>query len=113
MALVDEIPLIRPALQAIHGVKRVTTEWPKDWAELPVITINEASNLPAVRYGDREHITELEYYIRVWGRAGAEVETVASKVDDVMVDLGYERTMTYDDDSADVRQKAMRYRKYL
>lgn len=113
MPLVDEIPVIKPVLQAIPGVQRVTSEWPQDWKVMPCITITEASNLPAVRYGDRERITELEYYIRIWGRTGAEVVSIASLVDDVMAGLGYERTMAYDDDSADVRQKAMRYRKYL
>lgn len=113
MALVNEIPIIGPMLQAIPGVQRVTNGWPKDWAALPCISINEASNLPALQYGDKEYATELEYYIRVWGRTAAEVEPIASKVQDVMEGLNYERTMKYEDDSADVRQKVMRYRKYL
>ncbi len=113
MPLVDEIPVIGPVLQAIPGVKCVTSDWPEAWKNLPSITINEASNLPAVEYGDREYATELEYYIRVWSRTGAEKAAIASLVDDAMTGLGYERTMAYDDDNADVRQKAMRYRKYL
>jgi hypothetical protein len=113
MALVDEIPIISPHLNAIPGVKYVTNGWPEDWEKLPCISISEASNVPAIRYANKTYADELEYYIRIWTNRAAEKAPIASAVDDVMTALGYERTMTYDDDSADAKQKAMRYRKYV
>ena len=112
-ALKDDKPRIIQALSEIPGVNRVLPAWPGDWAELPCIVICEASNLPADWRDDRERITELEYYVRVFAARAAELSSAASAADDIMQGLGYSRGMAWEDDSAEVRQKVMRYRTYL
>ena len=113
MALIDEKPRIIRALSDIPGLARALPAWPDDWAALPCIVVSEASNMPADHRDDRERITELEYYVRVFAKRAEQIAQVASAVDDIMQDLGYSRNMVWDDDSAEVRQKVMRYRIYL
>jgi len=113
MALHDDKSRVIAALSGIPGVKRVLPAWPDDWAALPCIVVSEASNRPTDRRDDRERITELEYYVRVFATKTADLSRIAAAADDVMQDLGYSRGMAWEDDSAQVRQKAMRYRIYL
>ncbi len=109
MALIDDKPRILAALAAIPGLADALPAWPQDWARLPCITVSEASNRPADQRDDREYITKLEYYVRVFSARAEELARIADAADDVMLGLGYTRTMVYDDDNPDVRQKAMRY----
>jgi len=113
MALKDEKPRIISALSRIPGLARALPAWPEDWAEIPCIVVSEAANVPAEHRDDRERITELEYYVRVFANRAEEQARIASEADDVMQELGYSRTMVWDDDGAEVRQKVMRYRIYL
>lgn len=113
MALHDDKTRIRAALVAIPGVKRVLPAWPEDWQQIPTIVISEAGNMPADNRDDLEYVTELEYYIRVFAARASEIADIASAADDAMVGLGYERTISWEDDSAAVHQKVMRYRLYL
>ena len=94
-------------------MKRSVPAWPDDWAVLPTIAVSEAANIPADFRDDKERITELEYYIRVFANGSAERQRIASDADDVMTGLGYVRNFSNDDDGAGVRQKVMRYRIYL
>lgn len=80
---------------------------------MPCITVNEATNKPADYRDDSEHITELEYYIRVFATTSAEKQRIASAADDAMQELGYVRGMVWDDDGAEQKQKVMRYKTYL
>lgn len=109
----DDKARIRAELLLIPGVARALLSWPEDWEQLPTIVISEASNRPWDNRDDQEYITELEYYIRVFADKASEIVEISSAVDDKMVELGYERHMTYEDDSAEVRQKALRYRTYM
>lgn len=113
MALLDDKVRIRASFLEIPGVQRVLPAWPEDWTLLPTIVITEAGNAPADRRDDREYVTELEYYIRVFAARTAEIAEISSAVDDAMVGLGYERTMSWEDDGAEARQKVLRYRIYL
>jgi len=112
VALRDDKPRIIQALSEIPGVARVLPTWPDDWAVLPCIVISEAANMPADWRDDRERITELEYYVRVFANRAAELSQIASAADDIMQSLGYARGMAWEDDGAQVRQKIMRYRIY-
>lgn len=113
MALIDDKPRLLEALGKIPKVKQARTSWPEDWAQVPCIILGEANNAPAVRYDNREHITELEYFVRVFAAGEAERQRIASDVDDVMMALDYERTWALDEDGSGIRQKAMRYRRYF
>lgn len=111
----NEAETIRAALSTIKGVKAVTRGWPKSFASanLPCIAINKASETPADYRDDREHVTELEYYIRIFADKFAQADAIAPGVYDKMETLGYQRTMTYDADESAVRIIHMRYRKYV
>ena len=111
MALKSDMPGLLEGLKQIQGVLRVTQGWPSDFEVTPCIAVEEASNVPHAFADDREHTTEIEYYIRVFAYQAAEKDEIASQVDDFMVERGYTRTLTYDDNNFEVRQKALRYKK--
>jgi hypothetical protein len=101
------------ALGAIPDVAKAHRGWPKSFEQLPCIAVSEAGNAPADFRDDAEYMTELEYFIRVFAARAEQTDTISSAVEDAMLGLGYTRSFSWDDDSADVRQKALRYRKIL
>ena len=113
MALVDDKPRILDAIATVPDVKKALPAWPKTWAELPCVVVTEAGNQPIDYRDNKIQIVELEYYVRVFADRASEIAEISSVVDDKMVELGYERTMSWEDDSAEVRQKVLRYRAYF
>lgn len=109
----NEAALIAEKLGALDGVCSVTRGWPKRMECLPCIALQKASDTPVSFKDDREHIAQLEYYIRVFAAKAAQVDVLAAAVDAAMEELGYTRTFAYDDDSQAVRMAALRYRKYV
>lgn len=112
MALLNETEAIMEALSAVSGVASVTRGWPRANAAYPCVLVGEASNAPARYCDDSIMLCELEYDVRIFDKLSARKEKVASDVDDVMLGLGFERVLVYDDTNADVRMKVMRYRGY-
>lgn len=106
---------LRTSLSKVAGVRSVTRGWPQSFASknLPCIAIQKASETPADFRDDGEHITEVEYYIRVFADKFEQADTIAPEVDKIMLRLGYQRTMTYDADDSSVRIIHMRYRIYV
>ena len=111
MALKSDMKGLLAGMKTIQGVARATQGWPDNFETLPCIAIEEASNTPHRFADDREHITEIEYYIRVFSYKAEEKDRLADLVDDFMTERGYTRTLAYDNNEADVRMKALRYQK--
>lgn len=109
----NEAPKIKERLQQIEGVKSVTRGWPKSFERLPCIAISKAADTPVEFADDREHLAELEYYIRIFTDRVQDADALAEAVDAEMEKMGYMRTFSYDDDDSDVRMAALRYRKYV
>ena len=109
----NEAEEIKLRLSDIWGVKSVTRGWPKSFENLPCIAISKASDTPVRFADDKEHIAELEYYIRIFTNRVQDADDIAVIVDEEMEKMGYTRTFAYDDDDSDVRMEAMRYRKYV
>ena len=111
----NEAEEIREALSHIEGVKRVTRGWPKEFTDhtLPCIAVTKAADTPVEFRDDKEYAAELEYYVRIFALRFAQSDAIAPQVDEQMEALGYTRTFSYDDDDAQIRQQAMRYRKYV
>lgn len=111
----NEAEAIKEVLRTIDGVKSVSRGWPKAFARdtLPCIAIAKAADTPMDFRDDREHIAELEYYIRIFAEKATAVDAIAPRVDMEMEKMGYTRTFSYDDDESDVRMCALRYRKYV
>ncbi len=109
----NEAPKIKERLQRLDGVKSVTRGWPKSFERLPCIAISKAADTPVEFADDREHLTELEYYIRIFTDRVQDADDLAEAVDAAMEEMGYMRTFSYDDDNSEVRMAALRYRKYV
>jgi len=112
MALHDDKPRIIAALSGIPGLARALPAWPDDWAALPCIVVSEAANRPVDYRDGLVRITEVEYLLRVFANRAAEQADMVSAAHGVMGQLGYERTMVWDDDQGEVRHKVMRYKTY-
>lgn len=112
MALKNEAPIICNALQIIDTAKRITRGWPKDFETMPTLAVSEAGNTVADTRDDREYASELVYDIRIFATTSQEKDEIAPLVEEVMEALGYGRVNVYDDDTAAVRMKMMRYRRY-
>lgn len=106
---------LRSALSKVKSVKTITRGWPKQFASrtLPCIAIVKASETPADYRDDRERITEVEYYIRIFADKFEQVDEIVPQVHEIMERLGWQRTMTYDADDSAVRIAHLRYRKYV
>lgn len=113
LPLHNEAPAIVAALTLIPDVSKAHRGWPKSFEQIPCIAVAEAGNTPTDFRDDAEYLTELEYYIRVFAVKAEQIDAIASAVEDTMLGLGYTRSFSWEDDSADVRQKVMRYRKTL
>lgn len=109
----NEAEAIKAALGALEGVQCVTRGWPKSFEQLPCIAVTKASDTPVDFRDDREHVAQLEYYIRIFASRAQDADALAPLVDEAMERMGYMRTFAYDDDDADVRMAALRYRKYV
>ena len=109
----NEAPKIKERLSQIEGVKSVTRGWPKSFAQLPCVAISKAADTPVNFKDDKEYITELEYYIRIFTNRVSDADALAETVDAAMEEMGYIRTFSYDDDDSEVRMAALRYRKYV
>lgn len=72
--MTDDLPRILSALEKVDGVT-VTSAWPREPPAVPVVLVTLAGERAADRRDDRWYLTELEYYVRVFGgqkrRAGA------------------------------------------
>lgn len=112
MAFVNEVLTLVAALGEIPGVERVTRGWPKRFEKLPCIAVSLAGNAAADWRDDTRYTTELEYYLRIFADQAAQTDGLCNEVDTVMTGLGYDCTFHWEDDSAEVRQTVMRYRKY-
>lgn len=113
MAIHNEAEAIKSRLAGIDGVKSTTRGWPKADALLPCIAVIKAADTPVDFRDDREHVAELEYYIRIFADRASAADRIAVLADAAMEEMGYTRTFSYDDDTGDVRIAAMRYRKYV
>lgn len=109
----NEAEAIRERLSSMEGVARVTRGWPKGMENLPCIAVTKAADTPVSFRDDREHVAELEYYVRIFAHRAQQADALAAQVDAAMEDMGYMRTFSYDGDDADVRMAALRYRKYV
>lgn len=109
----NEAETIKARLIGLDGVKSVTRGWPRSYEKLPCIAVSKAADTPVDFRDDREHMAELEYYIRIFTERASAADKLAEDVDATMEDMGYTRTFAYDDDESDVRIAAMRYRKYV
>ena len=109
----NEAPAIKERLLKLKGVKSVTRGWPRSFERLPCIAIAKAADTPLEYADDREYLTELEYYIRIFTSRAEDADAMSAEVDAAMEEMGYIRTFAYDDDDSDVRMCAMRYRKYV
>ncbi len=119
LPLIDEMPQILAALAPVPGVAAVHEGWPKTFEQLPCIAVEEAGNTPTDFRDDKAYVTELEYTVRVFAVKAEEKRAIASAIEGTddepgpLPAMGYTRTFSWDDDSADVRQKVMRYKKIL
>lgn len=113
MALYSEIDTLKPLLESIDGVKRVTEGWPNDFNTLPCVALDEAANLIHSTRDDVEYTTTLEYNLRVFGYDASVNRRIASDADTVMVAQGYLRTFKGDSNTEDTRQCVSRYQKTL
>lgn len=111
MPLKNDAPQIIAALATIPDVKAAHRGWPKNLETFPSIVLTEAGNAPADYRDDAEYLTELEYYIRIFAVKAEQIDAIANAVEDEMRGLGYTRTFCWEDDSAEIRQKVMRYKK--
>lgn len=109
----NEVEAITQRLGAIEGVQFVTRGWPKRMENLPCIAVAKAADMPVSFRDDREHVAQLEYYIRVFAAKAQQADGLAACVDAAMEEMGYVRTFSYDGDDADVRMAVLRYRKYV
>jgi len=108
----NEAQEICAKLGALDGVVNVTRGWPKRKQQLPCIAVTKAADTPVAFRDDREHVAQLEYYIRIFADRAQQADDLSVSVDAAMEEMGYVRTFSYDGDDADVRMAALRYRKY-
>ena len=109
----NEAEAIMQRLGAIDGVQVVTRGWPRRMENLPCIAVAKVADTPAAFRDDREHVAQLEYYIRIFAHRAQQTDELAVCVDNAMEEMGYVRTFSYDGEDADVRMAVLRYRKYV
>lgn len=109
MEHITEIARILDALKGIPGLT-VTRGWPKDFVRLPCAAVSLASDNAADHRDDARYLTELEFYIRVFGDTNRQVDTVLPQINQAVEGLGYERTFLWEETDGSIRQTVLRYR---
>lgn len=112
MRLKDDTPRILEALRHVEGVT-VTTSWPGAPAGEPTVLVTLAGDRGTDRRDDREYLTEMEYYVRVFAAKAAGMRRVCAAVHEAMEALGYERVFRWEESGDGFRQTALRYRTYV
>lgn len=114
MGFISESDQIAEVLTSIDGVKCITRGWPSvmDRETLPCIIVQKAGERGAGRRDDQEYLTEIEYYIRVFARVGAEADRVAAAAQACLLSLGYERVFGWEEFTEDICRVDMRVRAY-
>ncbi len=115
MSFVSEADRIGKALAMVEGVKCVTRGWPSAMDEdtLPCIVVQKAGERGADSRDNREYLTEVEYYIRIFARKAGSVDAIAKAAQRELEDLGYERVFTWEAFDGDICRVDMRVRAYL
>lgn len=109
MEHINEAARIIDALKQIPGLT-VTRGWPKSFAKLPCAAVALASDAIADRRDDIRYLTELEYYLRLFGDNQLQVDTALPQINAAMEQLGYERSFLWEESDGEIRQICLRYR---
>ena len=107
-------------LEAVFGAERITDEYPKTWAQLPVIQYSEEENRVYEKTGEGEERSYVRYRIDIWNNYST--TEAAGKVDaavgcvkedrqiEGVVPLGLVRTSCADvSDPSGMKHKVMRF----
>lgn len=109
MSMTDDAPRIAEALRKIDGIT-VTTAWPKEKPNKTVVLVTLAGDRPVDWRDNKEYLTELEYYVRVFTAKADEMRRVCGMVHKNMEELGYEKSFRWEDEGQDMRQTTLRYK---
>ena len=104
---------IKEALKAIPNVKLVDTKWPEQFKTTPCIIFNLAGETGEDFRDDKEYLTELEWYVRVFAAKEADLWAIADAAKEAMEGLGYVRTFRWEEPGTGIRQVAIRMKKYI
>lgn len=104
-----ELGRVKAALRSIQGALQVYTNWPKSFDALPCVLLTQAGESPADFRDDAEYLTEIEWYVRVFGSQETPHRAICKAVQETMTALGYQRTFRWDEGAADVRQTVFRF----
>ena len=109
-----EADRIGGALAAISSIKCITRGWPAalDSQTLPCVVVQKAGERGVDVRDNREYITELEYYIRVFAATAPQADQVSAAVLQTMEALGYERVFAWEEFTQEVYRADMRLRRY-
>lgn len=108
-----ELAAIKAALRSIQSVKLVSTTWPKNFATLPCLVVQLSGESPADYRDNREYLTELEWYVRVFSGSERAHYALCDAVRERLEALGYSRTFRWDEGGAEVWHTAFRFKKMI
>lgn len=111
--LLDDGGRILQALRQACAGATVTTAWPRESPQRPVILVTLAGDSPADYRDDRRYLTELEYYVRVFAARADDMRRACADVHTALEGLGYELTFRWEEPGEGWRQTALRYKIYL
>lgn len=100
---------VKAALRALSGVTVVATNWITANDALPCIVLLLASEEAADHRDDTEYLTEVEWYVRVFGTKEAPHRALCARMRAAMEGLGYKRTFCWDEGAATMRQTVYRF----
>lgn len=103
----------KAALRAVDGVELVTSTWAKGFETLPAIVIRLASEKAADTRDDNEYLTRIEWYVHVFAQKESALMAVAQRAHQAMEDIGYMRTLRWDDHTEGARQVVFRFAKII
>lgn len=109
----EELTAVKATLKQLKGVKRVVTAWPKDFAVLPCLVVQLAGERPADYRDNREYLTEVEWYVRVFSGSERMHYALCEAVRERMEALGYVRTFRWEEGGAEVWHTAFRFKKVI
>ena len=108
-------PQILKKLEEISDVE-VSYFYPQKWSDLskrPAISYYEMDNSMASKADDEEYSSNIAIQIDIWTKSSSQCSILAIKVNEIMEDLEFERTLALDlfEQETKIYHKTMRFEK--
>jgi len=100
-------------LAEIDGLKSVSRGWQEGASRLPCAVVQMSGERAAAYCDDREYLTEVTAYVRLYAQSAGELESLGGAVRRKMEEMKYRRDFAWEDGSGHALGLVERYKTWI